>query len=122
MQNVAQQATGRPHLATFQSFFMQSKNDQGKNTAKDMGYANAMSTENLEHKITKYVHYEITRLMCTKATHRNHNPILDVPTLKTEHMLSNANMNDTPMVENQTQEANQALTKQLIKQMIAEAL
>ena len=84
-----------------------------------MGYANAMFTEDLENKITKHVHNESTRLMCADETYQNHTHIPDVLTLETEQALSNENI---PIVENPTKEANQALTTQSIKQMIAEAL
>ena len=59
--------------AAFKLFFTQVENDRGKGTAKDIGYANAMSTVDFDIKINKQVHDEITWLMCADAFYRNQN-------------------------------------------------
>ena len=63
-----------------------------------MGYANAVSTADLEIKINKQVHDEITQLMCADAAYRNRNHNQEVPALETEQALSTWKIN-TPSIK-----------------------
>ena len=91
----------------FKTFFTQAENERGKQTAKDMGYANAMSTAELDNKITTHVHNEIARLMSANAAYQNQQqqaPDADKTTSNNELSPS--------VIEQVPQEANQALTTQ----------
>ena len=102
---------------TFKTFFTQAENDRGKRTAKDMGYANAMSKEELDTTITTRVHNEIARLMSADAAYRNQQQHLPSTEQVPSHDESRA-----PANEQIQQEANQALTTQSVKRMIEEAM
>lgn len=107
----------------FKSFFTTAEKPRSKRTAKETGYANAITKDTIKEEVKNCLHFKLISLLCAEQAHQAQQYFPPIPDAAVSEDVKPPTLPDPPIKQEDIQpEANQTITTQVVKRMIEDAL